>query len=710
MDPFSVFDTPGNDGYITYAGMLSTLAITAFSHKVLVNHKFGLLAENSMRANLGLGLALAATGSPMLTRLSTELKLSKTAVGQVAIRAGIFSDMVATSLMCLGNLIFHNDSMLSYSEQRYHPFYVALIVVEIIILMTASKWVLRKINDRNPVGKPMKGIYMIGLMTAVLSICFLDKQLHMDINLASFMIGLALPREGRVSRLLINNINFFLNSVILPVYLVNICLSNTKSKFHLSTQVDTLINVPLSWPKLFISIAIGTIGKIFGTVISARLYGMKWLDGIAVGQLLSTKGYFHIFCAYEAWNHLMINDSTFVALLYMIFVTLAIAPLVGYGIAAWARRKAMSRLMGLQFHMSEAELRIMVGLHGPQNLPIMLTLVEAVRWNKEPGKVTLYTTDMIELTEHAAATLIKGDGPEGIEVMDEEVLEMRNHIGGALNVFQQKSNDEINVRRLLAISSFDDMDRDICMCAEDVKAVLIILPFHKSQRIDGSMNTGHAGFKLVNEKVLQHAPCSVGIMVDRGLGHTNQGSHSLVGKNVVIVFIGGGDDREALTLATQMCQHPAIKLTVIRFLPDVEALVRESPRSHKFSNFTQTFVSKEDVQMQLDNEFFADFYNQHIANREVGYVEKHVMNGAELAMELRELESHYELFVVGKGRDRKSILTDGLEEWAECPELGPIGDIVASSDFSTTASALIIQQYDAKKHYKVIDEEFMPFR
>lgn len=84
-------------------------------------------------------------------------------------------------------------------------------------------------------------------------------------------------------------------------------------------------------------------------------------------------------------------------------------------------------------------------------------------------------------------------------------------------------------------------------------------------------------------------------------------------------------------------------------------------------------------------------------------------NGAEMVMELRELESQYDLFVVGKGRDRKSIVTDGLEDWAECPELGPVGDVVASSDFSSTASALIIQQYDAKKHYKVIDDEFMPF-
>lgn len=118
MEPFSVFDPPGNDGYIAYVGILSTLVITACFQKVLVNNKVGLIAENSVRANLGFGLALAATGSPLLTRLTTELKLSKTVVGQTAIRAGIFSDMIATSLMSIGNLIFHDDSKLSDSEQR----------------------------------------------------------------------------------------------------------------------------------------------------------------------------------------------------------------------------------------------------------------------------------------------------------------------------------------------------------------------------------------------------------------------------------------------------------------------------------------------------------------------------------------------------------------------------------------------------------------
>lgn len=178
---------------------------------------------------------------------------------------------------------------------------MAGIVGEVIILMVLSKWVLNKINDRNPEGRPMKAIYMIGLLVAVLSLCFIDKRLHMDVNLAGFMIGLALPREGRVSRLLINNLNFFLNSIILPFYLVIICLSNRKSEFHLSPNVDLLINMPLLWPKLLISFAIGTVGKILGTVVSSRFYGMRWLDSVALGQLLSFKGYYHIFCAYEAW-------------------------------------------------------------------------------------------------------------------------------------------------------------------------------------------------------------------------------------------------------------------------------------------------------------------------------------------------------------------------------------------------------------------------
>jgi hypothetical protein len=201
-----------------------------------------------------------------------------------------------------------------------------------------------------------------------------------------------------------------------------------------------------------------------------------------------------------------------------------------------------------------------------------------------------------------------------------------------------------------------------------------------------------------------------------------------------VVFIGGADDREALTLASLMYKHPGVRLTALRVVQNATAQARAKARTSLFESKgsrrggggggggsgigigapASSALGQEEAQMQVDDKFFAEFYRKHVAGSRqqgataIGYLEKHVADGAELVAVLRGMQADYRLFIVGRGRDRSSVLTEGLDEWAECLELGPVGDILASSDFSTTASVLIVQQYDAKKHYKVIDEEFMP--
>ncbi|KAF0906829.1 hypothetical protein E2562_013227 [Oryza meyeriana var. granulata] len=72
------------------------------------------------------------------------------------------------------------------------------------------------------------------------------------------------------------------------------------------------------------------------------------------------------------------------------------------------------------------------------------------------------------------------------------------------------------------------------------------------------MEVGYFRFRLVNQKVLQLAPCLVGILVDRGRGKQQAGGTA---QGVVLVFIGGTDDREALTLASFMLKHTGVQLT-----------------------------------------------------------------------------------------------------------------------------------------------------
>ncbi|KAI7979458.1 Cation/H(+) antiporter 15 [Camellia lanceoleosa] len=58
----------------------------------------------------------------------------------------------------------------------------------------------------------------------------------------------------------------------------------------------------------------------------------------------------------------------------------------------------------------------------------------------------------------------------------------------------------------------------------------------------------------------------------------------------------------------------------------------------------------------------------------------------------------YDLFIVGRGQGMVSPLTAGLTDWSEFPELGAIGDLLASSDFAATMSVLVVQQYLGNGH------------
>ena len=96
---------------------------------------------------------------------------------------------------------------------------------------------------------------------------------------------------------------------------------------------------------------------------------------------------------------------------------------------------------------------------------------------------------------------------------------------------------------------------------------------------------GH-GWREVSRRVMNKAPCTVAVIVDRGFGENEEG-----GDRVCVVFFGGPDDREALELGARMADHPAVKVTVIRFVEnngrDTNTVtLRPSPEKFSESNCT----------------------------------------------------------------------------------------------------------------------------
>lgn len=72
--------------------------------------------------------------------------------------------------------------------------------------------------------------------------------------------------------------------------------------------------------------------------------------------------------------------------------------------------------------------------------------------------------------------------------------------------------------------------------------------------------------------------------------------------------------------------------------------------------------------------------------------EERVEDGPELALRVRSLEEAYDLIIVGRRHGGDSRMLAGLTEWVEFPELGPVGDILASADINRPVSVLVVQQ------------------
>lgn len=305
------------------------------------------------------------------------------------------------------------------------------------------------------------------------------------------------------------------------------------------------------------------------------------------------------------------------------------------------------------------QLRVVACVHGPSNVPSIINLMESTR-SKWPVK--LFIMHLVELTERSSSILLAQRARKnGLPFFNSKW-----HEHDPLAGYSQMGR--VKVRPTTAISSLTTMHEDICHVAEEKRVAIIILPFHKQWILRRTEteddveenNVGH-GWRGVNQRVLRDAPCSVGVLVDRGSLMSPKSN----AQNVCVLYFGGPDDEEALELGGRMAEHPAVKVTLIRFVEEEEE------------------------------------YDWRRSKCKWGgeYIEKKVGSKSEIVEQVMEIGTSggFHLIVVGKGHQFASTETQTQTQRQlpppEHPELGPIGDILASSGKGFKSSVLVIQQH-----------------
>ncbi|KAI3845603.1 hypothetical protein MKW98_031225 [Papaver atlanticum] len=690
------------EAIIAYTTIFSTFLV-AVTAAPLLHLQTESTMNNEFSFVLAISLTLAGTSSPVLTRLLIEAKFAKSDVGQLVIGAASYTDLVTMILICVA-LIFQPNSAVKHPKTVTDSLaQFSFILVMACCLYSVMPSLVNWLQKRNPRGKPMRpqDLTLFVCCIWVVIVCVAGITGYSQ-TMMSFMIGICFPKNGRLMSIMVRRFHEFMRMIVFPLYF---CWVGTNASF---TKLKEDKDNKEIFVKFFFLHTTMLIAKVLGALACGILFKFHWHISIAIGLFLTVKGHLHIFIATFAVSSEYMGTGSFVVVLLHCVLSISVVPYLAKFIIQRAKMETTYPLMALQWFDPNTELRILVGIHGHQNVQTMINLMEISRGNGFTS-VSAYVTDMIQMNDNNTAMFIpddpeddnhRGDDehpsslPEtdaNTTMADESVVSMRDQITNMILSYVEQSGRGIKVHRLLAISTFFNMHHDIYNLSKAVQASLIILPYHKNQRKDGKMGNTHHGFRYVNRKVFRHAPCSVGVLVDRGLGKTiERGSSASVALQVAVLFIGGKDDREALAYASQITQHPGVNLTAVRFLQDEEKALSKEKKKAAYAK------AMDEKELNLDNEYFANFYEKQVALRKVGYSEKHVESGKEMVSILKSLENQHSFFIVGRGgRGGRvtSFLESGVSDSEESPDLGPIGEILADSDFSTTASVLVIQQH-----------------
>ncbi|XP_008244850.2 PREDICTED: cation/H(+) antiporter 15-like [Prunus mume] len=443
------------------------------------------------------------------------------------------------------------------------------------------------------------------------------------------------------------------NTHVYPTYLANSGLKTNIFKIH-----------PRSLWIVGVVVIFSTLVKIGAVMLPASYFDVPLRQAFVLGLILNSKGITELVMFDLFKQSKVLTDQEFaLVVISVVLITAVVTPLIRY-LYDPSMQYAVTRRSTIQHLKRESELTILACIHNQENVPTFINVVE-VSNATEQNLVAVIALVLTELVGRTNPILVSH---RPYDTLDNS---SSGHIVKAMRQYEKYNEGYATLQAYTSISSYVTMHDDIFRLAFEKRVNLVIMPFHKQWAIDGNIGSVNRPLQSMNINVLEKAPCSVGILIDRGvLG----GSVSMLASryicHVAVIFIGGADDTKELAHGSRMARHPSMDLTVARFL---------------------LFGEENSKDRKQDSDLLEEYRVANGDNERFVVVEEVVRDGARLSVVIRSMVDCFDLMLVGR-HHQDSPLLSGLGEWSECTELGIVGDMLASLNFHCSISVLVLQQ------------------
>ncbi|KAF9599266.1 hypothetical protein IFM89_036564, partial [Coptis chinensis] len=608
----------------------------------------------------------SAVSFHVIVCLLADLKLLNSEIGRLALSSSLVGNAFSWSVVAV--IIIWGDFLRTsvYRLVSRVSYILLMVVVVVCIMRPIMFWMIK----RTPEGKPMKEVHLLVIFIMVLFTAFLGQATGQTLLFGPMILGFAVPPGPPLGSYVEDKLETIVSSVLMPTYFVG---TVGKMKLSLITVAEFSVIEPV--------VLLAFLGKLIGTVLPAIFYSVPLEDALVLGLVMSTQGVVDI---HHFRGALTFNSLSLGVYSIMVYSAMGIAgitsPLVKY-IYQPSRRYVSKKSGSLLHFINTSEFSILACVYRESSAPAIIDLLEASNPNRE-SPICVNLLHLIELHRVATPLLIAHKRND----TSSSDYNLSKHIINAFKVSEQRNQGILSLNSFTAMSPYATMHEDICALAIDKRTSLIILPFHRLLNLDGLLESTNP-IRNVNRNVLKRAPCSIGILIDRG---TTSASNCLLGSRhsyrVAIIFLGGSDDREALVYGMRMGEHSNTRVTLIRFC------------------IGDDMISTLNIDKKLDTDLINEFRHKFTENERVTYREEVVPDGLAIINVIMSMDKKFDLIMVGRQHGRHSPFVEGLTEWNDFPELGFLGDMLATSDLHTGVSILVLQQqYSDSEFPRILD-------
>jgi Kef-type K+ transport system membrane component KefB len=250
---------------------------------------------------LFLGIAMSITAFPVLARILSDLRLSNSTIGVVALTCAAVDDVTAWCLLALV------VGVVQASAGR------ALLVVVLTVLFIGVMFgVVRPIATRLAASRrEITGNTVAVAIAFLLVSALVAEAIGVHAIFGAFLFGAVLPRTSPLARTLIANFEHLVTILLLPAFFA---FAGMRTEIGLLSGWD-------AWLACGLVIAVATIGKVGGTLAAGVATGLGWRDAAGLGVLMNTRGLMQLIVLNVGLDLGVISPALFTTMVLMALVT-----------------------------------------------------------------------------------------------------------------------------------------------------------------------------------------------------------------------------------------------------------------------------------------------------------------------------------------------------------------------------------------------------